>query len=434
MGRPAVAIVQPYSSGNMFAPVFRRAGFAPCAVIVGTHAPLATSFHPEDFDHHFVYGASDAEPITARVLQPVVAGLRELSPVAVIPGEQHGVMIADRLAAILTPGLANVPRLESARWHKGDMCEAVAAAGLPVIRGLCAREPAEIQHWLRREALTGRDLVVKPANASGTDGVTLLPAGRGWQEAVTSLAGAVSRHGIQFGDVIVQEYVTGTEYAVDTFSYEGTHTITDIVKYNKVTARRRMAIYESMEFLPFDSPGHGEIIGYTKRVLDALGMRFGVTHTEIMLTGSGPRLIEMNARPPGGAQPWACQLATGDNLIDRLVRYLSGDRNIRHDYTLEMTVLVVFFAVRSAGPVSGIAKLDAIKDLESCCHLKVNVSDGDYVPETADLLDAHKLGVAVLGHEDPGQVRADHLAVRRIASTAGRPGGFTIGALTGASC
>jgi biotin carboxylase len=433
MSRRAVVIVQPYSSGNMFAPVLRRAGFAPCAVTVGADAPLATSFHAEDFDHHFVYEASETEPITAQFLDPVVARLSELDPLAIIPGEDGGVMIADRLAAILTPGLANVPRLESARRHKGDMYNAVAAAGLPVIRGICARDPAEIQSWLHRETLGGRDLVVKPADASGTDGVTLLKGGRGWQEAVAGLAGAVSRHGIQFGDVIVQEYATGTEYAVDTFSYEGIHTITDIAKYNKVTTGKHMAIYESMEFLPFDGSGHDEIVGYTKEVLDALGMRFGITHTEIMLTKWGPRLIEMNARLPGGAQPWACQLATGDNLVDRLVRYLSGERDIRHDYTLEMTVLIVFFAVRSAGTVSGIAKLDAIKDLESCCHLKVNVSDGDYVPETADLLDAHQLGVAVLGHEDPGQVRADHLAVRQIASTAGRPGGFTIGALAGAS-
>jgi biotin carboxylase len=429
MSGPAVVIVQPYSSGNMYAPALRRAGFSPCAVTLRSAAPLAGSHRPADFDHHLEYGAGDAEPVTSRLIGPVLERLRELDPVAVIPGEQHGVMLADQLAAVLTPERANLPELASARWHKGDMYAAVAAAGLPVIKSLCTSDPDEVAGWLRSERLEGCDLVVKPANASGTDGVSMLPAGAGCRAAVAGLAGSVSKHGIQLTDVIVQEYIHGVEYAVDTFSHDGEHTVTDIVRYRKMSSGGRMAIYESMEFLPFDAPGHDELLRYARRVLDALGIRFGVAHTEIMVTDHGPLLIEMNARPPGGQQPWACELATGDNLIDRTVRYLSGDAEIRSDYDLDMTVLVVFFAVRSAGQVSGISGLNAITDLPSCCHLKINVADGDYVPETADLMDAHKLGVAVLGHPDPAQVHADHLEVRRIAAGAGRPGGFTIDAV-----
>jgi biotin carboxylase len=412
----------------MYAPALRRAGFSPCAVTLRSAAPLSDSFKAADFDHHVEYGAGDAEVITPQLVGPVLERLREMDPVAVIPGEQYGVKLADHLAALLTPERANVPELTSARWHKGDMYAAVARAGLPVIPSLCTRDPDEVAGWLRGENLEGRDLVVKPANGSGTEGVFMLPAGAGWRATVAGLTDSVSRHGIQLTDVVVQEYVTGVEYAVDTFSYDGVHTVTDIVRYGKVSSGGQIAIYESMEFVPFDAPGHDELLRYTRRVLDALGMRFGVAHTEVMITGRGPLLIEMNARPPGGAQPWTCQLATGDNLIDRTVRYLSGDGGIRPGYDLEMTVLVVFFAVRSAGQISGIDGLNAITELPSCCHLKVNVADGDYVPQTVDLLDAHKLGVVVLGHPDPAQVHADHLEVRRIAARVGRPEGFTIAA------
>lgn len=426
MSRPVVVIVEPYSSGNMYAPALRRAGFSTCGVTLRSAAPLAASFRADDFDHHLEYGAGDAEPITPRLLDPVLDRLRELAPVAILPGEQHGVRLADTLAARLTPDRANVPGLAAARWHKGDMYAAVAAAGVPVVQSLCTRDPDEVDEWLRARNLIGRDLVVKPANASGTDGVSGHPGGAGWREAVVELAGSVSRHGIQLTDVVVQEYVTGVEYAVDTFSHDGVHTVTDIARYRKVSADSRIAVYESMEFVPFDAPGHDGLVRYTKQVLDALGVRFGVAHTEVMLTERGPLLMEMNARPPGGAQPWACQLATGDNLIERAVRHLAGESAPRLDYDLEMTVLVIFFAVHSAGPVSGIAGLDAITDLPSCVNLKVNVKDGDEVPTTLDLMDAHKLGVAVLGHPDPDQVYADHLAVRRIAGQVGRPGGFTI--------
>ncbi|WP_051829834.1 ATP-grasp domain-containing protein [Streptomyces novaecaesareae] len=426
MSRPVVVIVEPYSSGNMYAPALRRAGFSTCGVTLRSAAPLAASFRAEDFDHHLEYGADDAAPITPGLLDPVLERLRPLAPVAVLPGEQHGVRLADRLAAELTPDRANRPELAAARWHKGEMYAAVAAAGLPIVETLCTRDPEQVADWLRARNLAGRDLVVKPANASGTDGVTRHPGGAGWREAVTGLAGGVSRHGIQLTDVVVQEYVTGVEYAVDTFSHDGVHTVTDIVRYRKLHSGGRMAIYESMEFVPHDAPGHDELLRYTRQVLDALGVRFGVAHTEVMLTDRGPLLMEVNARPPGGAQPWACQLATGDNLIDRAVRHLAGESAVRPDYDLEMTVLVVFFSVRSAGRISGIAGLDAITALPSCYHLKVNVEDGDEVPETLDLMDAHKLGVAVLADPDPAQVAADHLEVRRIASRVGRPGGFTV--------
>jgi biotin carboxylase len=417
-----VAVVQPYASGSMLAPALRHAGFAPCAVTLAAAAPNAASFRPADFDQHIVCESGDLETAEAR--------LRALNPVAIIPGTHTGVRLADWLAARLTPQLANAPGLASARWHKGDMHAAVAANGLPVIKSLCTRDPAEVQRWLAAAGLAGRDLVIKPAASSGTDGVTFVPRGRDWRAVVTKLADSVNRYGIHLAEVMVQEYVPGTEYAVDTFSYDGRHTVADIARYHKVSSDKHMALYESMEFVPYDDPGHAEIIGYVERVLDALGVRFGPAHTEIMVTDRGPLLIETNARIPGGGQPWVCQLATGDNLIDRIIRYLGGDRSFHHGYTLDMTVLVVFFAVQSAGDVGDISGLDAIEDLPSCCHFKINVREGDHVPETADLFDAHNLGVVVLGHSEPSQVHADHAEVRRIASGIGRPGGFSMGAGT----
>jgi hypothetical protein len=414
-----VVVVEPYSSGNMLAPAFRRAGFSPCAVtLTGESAPNTSTLRLADFDDHIDHGDGDIGPLVAR--------LRPLFPAAIIPGTHTGVRLADQLAARITPHLANVPDLTSSRHHKGDMVAAVAARGLPTIASVCSNSASEIESWIAREGLSGRDLVAKPADSAGTDQVRFLPGGHDWREAVARLVGSTDRYGVQMSDVVVQEHVTGIEYVVDTFSYEGTHTVSDVARYRKVSTPHRMAIYESMEFLPFGLPAHTAIVAYVNQVLDALGITFGAAHTEVMLTGRGPLLIEVNARLSGGGQPWACQLATGDNPIDRMIRYLRGDRNIPPDYSLEMTVLVVFFAVRSAGIVRNLSRLDAIQDLDSCFNMRVNARDGDYVPETTDIFDAQALGTVVLAHRDPDQVHADHLEVRRIASKAGRPGGFTI--------
>ncbi|MFE9999744.1 ATP-grasp domain-containing protein [Streptomyces avermitilis] len=419
MRRGTVVIVEPYSSGNMLAPAFRQGGFSPCAVTLsGLSAPNSATLRLSDFDEHIAYDGGE--------LGPLVGRLQALDPVAIVPGTHTGVKLADELAAVLTPKLANAPDLGSARHHKGDMIAAVAAAGLPTIRSLCTSDVGDALTWITRERLSGRDLVVKPVDSAGTDSVRFVPGGHDLRAVVTGLLGSANRYGSRISEVLVQEHVKGVEYAVDTFSYEGRCTVNDIVRYHKVSSRRHIALYASMEILPMDAPGNDAIIGYVKGALDALGITFGAAHTEVMVTEDGPLLIEVNARLSGGGHPWTCELATGDNSVDRMVRYLTKDRNIPDGYPLQLTTLAIFFAVRSAGVVSGLSRLDAIVDLPSCYHLQVNVQDGDYVPETADLFDAQRLGMAVLAHSDPAQVAADHREVRRIAAEAGRPGGFTI--------
>ncbi len=417
--RGTVVIVEPYSSGNMLAPAFRQGGFSPCAVtLTGSSAPNPATLRLSDFDEHIAYDGGE--------LGPLVDRLRALDPVAIVPGTHTGVKPADELAAVLTPELANAPDLGPARHHKGAMIAAVAAAGLPTIRSLCTSDAGDALAWIAREGLSGRDLVVKPADSAGTDSVRFVPGGHELHAAVAELLGSTSRYGSRISEVLVQEHVKGVEYAVDTFSYEGRCTVNDVVRYHKVSSRRHMALYASMEILPMDAPGNDAVIGYVKAALDALGIRFGAAHTEVMVTEDGPMLIEVNARLSGGGHPWTCELATGDNSIDRMVRYVAGDRNIPDGYPLRLTTRVVFFSVRSAGTVSGIAGLDAIADLPSCYHLQVNLQDGDHVPETADIFDAQRLGAVVLAHGDPAQVAADHREVHRIAAGAGRPGGLTI--------
>jgi biotin carboxylase len=51
------------------------------------------------------------------------------------------------------------------------------------------------------------------------------------------------------------------------------------------------------------------------RVLDALGIRFGPAHTELMLTKEGPLLIEIGARLDGSDAPIIGERAYGINQI-----------------------------------------------------------------------------------------------------------------------
>jgi hypothetical protein len=246
--------------------------------------------------------------------------------------------------------------------------------------------------------------------------VVRIQRGEGWRQAFEAQLGRPNQWDVINDRMLVMEYITGTEFVVDTFSHDGVHTVTDVTRYAKIDNGPHMAVYSTMEWLsPEDSLVAG-LADYTRGVLDAVGMRFGAAHVEIMLTDAGPRLIELNARPHGGGQPPFCRHATGDSQIDRTVRSLAGrtGRPIPSGYQLLRHTLVVFLISRSAGVVRNAEVFDGVADLPSLHHSAVQVRNGQSLGLTQDLLNTLSLGFVVLSHEDRAQVWADCRAVRRM--------------------
>lgn len=401
---PAV-IVDPYSSGALFAPAFAAAG-VPVVAVVSSPAPpavYAASYRPEHFET--ILTATGG-------LEPLVERLRALRPRCVLPGCESGVELADVLAPRVVPDVANDPEKASARRHKGEMAAAVARAGLPIIRQLCTSDADEVEAWLCRSNLAGRDLVIKPPKSASTDGVTRVPRGEGFREVFHSMLGRPNRLGIVNDRLVVQEYVTGTEYVVDTFTYEGKHTVTDVCRYHKVDNGPYMAVYERMEWLSPKAPGIERLIGYTRGVLDAVGIRFGAAHVELMLTREGPRLIEIGARPHGGGQPRFCRVATGDSQVDRTVRYFARLGHVREGFGLRSHVLVVFLIVRTPGIVQNAEVFADMEALPSHHFSVIRFQNGDRLQPTRDLFGSLDLGFVVLAHADRSQVQADYHKIR----------------------
>jgi ATP-grasp domain len=402
----SVVIADPYSSGAAMSLALRRAGFATSAVL---SAPLPAdvyraAFRPADFDHVW----SEPEDLTT-----LIADLAGLRPVAVIPGAESGVRLADKLAWALTPDRANKPELAGARRHKAEMLKAVSSAGLPVVRSICTHDPAAARRWIEAENLTGRDLVAKPVESGGTERVTLLPAGAGLDEVFADLVGFENILGLTNTQVLLQERALGVEYAVDTFTTEGKHRVTDICQYAKRQQPGLFAVYDSLEFVDFDQAVHGELVGYVKSALDAVGFRFGPAHTEVIVTNDGPRLMEVGARLAGAGLPGAAALATGRSGIDYLIACLLGEV-VPEEHSLQRHVIVTYFVCQRSGTISNIAAYRAAAKLKSCRYLHLNVRDGDHVDVTSNLISTMGVGWAVLAHRDRDQVVRDSQAIREI--------------------
>jgi hypothetical protein len=404
-----VVIVDPYSSGAQLAPAFDVYGVPLIAVCTADEPPevYASSYQPDDFDEILVFAGS---------LEPIVERLRSLRPRCVLAGCESGVELADALAPLVVPEVSNVPELAAARRHKGEMAAAVARAGLPIIPQLSTNDPEEVADWLDRTGLHGADLVIKPPKSASTDGVTRIEGGKGWRTVFEAELGQRNRLGLVNDVLVVQQYVTGTEYVVDTFSYEGIHTVNDVCRYRKVHNGPHMAIYDSMEWVTPGNPELPEIIKYAYGVLDAVGMRYGAAHVELMATADGPRMIEIGARTHGGGHPKFSQAATGESQVTRTAGYFGGGKAPRGDYELLKHMLVVFHIASTAGIVTGTGILDEIDTLPSHHFSLRQFEDGDRIELTKDLFGTLDLGFVVLAHTDREQVAADYARVRELES------------------
>ena len=89
--------------------------------------------------------------------------------------------------------------------------------------------------------------------------------------------------------LLLQEFAHGTEYIVNTMSREGKHFITDVWRYDKVPVGNKGNAYNFAALVRHANETEKSLLSYTVKVLDALGFRYGPSHTELMLTPKGPR-------------------------------------------------------------------------------------------------------------------------------------------------
>ena len=340
MTRYAV-IVDPYSTGQEYPVAFRQAGCSPVAVTTSARPPDAfvPSWHPENFDHVHVYEGD---------LDKLARELDVYRPDYLVPGAESGVELAEALAGTLAAGSGNLPELAGARRDKWEMVQALARAGVPHLRQVCTDNPAVVARWLGDTRLASEPVVLKPPRSGGTDNVYLVAAGADWRPAFDAILGQANVFGERNDAVLVSEFAAGTEFLVDTYSVDGRHGLVDVCRYTKLTRGDRIGIYDCVEFLPPDHADVAAVWPYTKRVLDAVGIRNGCGHVEVMLTPAGPRLIEIGARPAGGGHQMISEIATGDNHIKRTVAHRERGE-FKESYELVQHLRGVFIPSPAAG-------------------------------------------------------------------------------------
>jgi biotin carboxylase len=243
-------------------------------------------YHPDDFTVH-CERVVEAPMADVAAVTAVLAPLHRERPFARVQsvGELSLLTAAAVSEALGVPGnsLATVQALK----NKALTRAALARHGVGPVRHAVARSADDIEAFLTE---LGDRAVVKPLDAAGSEGVHILDDVKDVRAAWDALrAGG-------FTEAIVEEYLDGPEVSVEAFSAAGRH-LTVAVNAKNLND----CLVEVGHTIPGDPGGHEqELRDLTVRLLDAVGLVEGPSHTEFVLTAVGPRILESHNRIAGG--------------------------------------------------------------------------------------------------------------------------------------
>lgn len=403
MNRPVV-IVDPLESGIELAPVFKTRCIPAIAVTIQS---------PDCLGFGMKIQTSDFIEIIPE--QPnIVEVLRQYNPLAIIPGTEEGVSLAERLTEALTPQFANDHKKTLHRLHKALMQEALKEAGVPFLKTLNTSSENEVEAWIKENELVDSPLIIKPPMSAGSDKVFHISAKENWKMAFNRVLTEPSKTTGKLNEtVVIQEQAIGTEFAVGTVSANGKHYLVHLIKYNKTSSQDRKTVFDYVEFVSYSEKEYGELFDYTQKALDALGIRWGAAHTEIMLTKKGPRLIESGARMCGGPVVGFAREATGSSQADKLVEIYADGDVLTKKYVFKKSVVPVFLKSPAKGIISNVEALAEISKLPTLLNEHIWFKNGDLVPQTVDYLTS--IGIIALAG-DRESILSDYKKIRNMES------------------
>jgi len=405
--RGAAVVVDAYSTGARLAPRFAAAGMSVVHVQSSPRLPdfYARAFRDGDFVENVIHDG-DLEETAARVAVH--------NPAFVVVGAEPGVPLADALSERL--GLpSNGSAQSAARRDKNAMSEALRSAGLRTAEALKTADVAEAVAWAGSRG--GAPVVVKPLDSAGTDGVSICADTAAIEAAFAANLGRPNAlHGAN-EELLVQELLEGTQLFVNSVSWDGVHHVSEVWRDNKLRVGTNF-IYDYEELLPRHGEQQDQVVPYVESVLDSLGIRYGPAHTEVMLTATGPVLVESGARMHGSVPDEIVDRCTPSHQTLTAEAYLdphSVARRAQQPYSLAAGAYCVMLISQHEGQIVSDAGLREIEALPSFAGTISMLGPGDQLKRTIDLFSCP--GIIYLVDPDRGQLKTDYDRIRELDAT-----------------
>jgi biotin carboxylase len=217
---------------------------------------------------------------------------------------------------------------------------------------------------------------------------------------------------------LVQEFLRGDEYFINTVSRDGLHHVAEVWRYHKTYLPGRGHIYDYEEPVAWVEDGCASLRSYTLGVLDALEIIAGPAHTEVIVTAGGPVLLETGARLAGSVLPDVVTRCFGTSQVELTALAFADraafQRQCGRPYQLHNRLRYVSLIVAQPSVV-GEQGLEAMTRLESYAGMLSGMAPGMALVPTVDSKTSP--GVVYLLADDPAVVARDYAALRHLELT-----------------
>lgn len=204
--------------------------------------------------------------------------------------------------------------------NKAEMRKALQLGGVPIPKFYIVSNEYEYMEAVKKFT---SPFIVKPADNSGSRGIFEVIDIT--NKELVKKAYEYSKEYSKMGDVVVEEYMKGPEVSVETLSIDGVCYVIQIT--DKLTTGAPH--YVEM--------GHSQPTRYSGKIINqisevakaanrAIGIKNGPSHTEIIVTSEGPKIVELGARLGGdNITTHLVPLSTGVNMVECCIKIALGE-------------------------------------------------------------------------------------------------------------
>jgi biotin carboxylase len=270
---------------------------------------------PEDLAGPFLHVVVLEDHANMQLWVDAAAACHEATPFdAVVAYNENTYLIAHAISTRLKVPCTVDVDLFARVLDKSQMRHLLEEHDIPSCRHAFAQGREAVANAIRA---IGMPCIVKPVDGEASRGVSKVASADDVEAALQWMDEEQVERG-----VIVEEFLAGDEYSVEAMSTNDRHHILAITK--KFKDDRTFVERGHLVPAPLDATVQATIEKYVTRVLDAFDFHDCPSHTELMLTPSGPRIIETHNRIGGDRIMDLVHHATGIDMYDLAARQSIG--------------------------------------------------------------------------------------------------------------
>jgi biotin carboxylase len=291
--------------------------------------------------------------------------------------------------------------------NKAFMRDALRRSGVPIP---VYYKAADYREYLAAIRHFTSPCVVKPDDNSGSRGIFLIsdPADSALVDSAFDY-GRKSSHG---GGLLIEEYMRGPEVSVETLSMHGV--IHAVAMTDKLTTGAPHFVemgHSEPSRLPMET--QERIISVAKAAVRAIGICDGPSHTEVIATEDGPKVVELGARLGGDCiTTHLVPLSTGVDMVRCSIDIALGNTpDITAKYQKGAAIRYFSAGRGRIVDISGVKLAEAERGIR---HITLTKGVGDLMPEIQSSAD--RIGFVIAQDDSAEQAVWDcESAVRAVA-------------------